>query len=129
MRDVEYFNMETQAYIRIEEGGTGDFQFGLVAGSISGYVEKVSTESRFMFTWEGRDEMDPASGDGRLRLVEKDQSKGMITFHRGDRSNSKPEEPLDASATAQNAVSNQWPMPLATNTRVSLVDAERARMD
>jgi len=48
-------------HIRIEESGTGDFQFGIVTGSTSGYVEEVGTESRFTFTWEGREEMDPAS--------------------------------------------------------------------
>ena len=30
--DEDYFNMEVQAYIEIDERGSGDFQFGLVTG-------------------------------------------------------------------------------------------------
>ncbi|MEF8816421.1 MAG: hypothetical protein V5A58_06515 [Salinibacter sp.] len=86
MWDADYVNMEAQAYIQIEKGGTGDFQFGLVTGSIDGYVEEAGTDPRFTFTWEGRGEMDPASGGGWLRLAEENQAQGMITFHRGDRS-------------------------------------------
>ena len=86
MWDEDYFNMEVQAYIRIEEGGTGDFQFGLVSGSIDGYVEQVGSGSRFTFTWNGRDEMDPVSGGGWLRPVGDGEAEGMIKFHMGDRS-------------------------------------------
>ncbi|WP_199774292.1 hypothetical protein [Salinibacter altiplanensis] len=84
--DEDYFNMETQAYIRVEEGGTGDFQFGLVTGSIDGHVEEVGTDPRFTFTWEGRGEMDPMSGGGWLRPIGDNQAEGMIKIHRGDRS-------------------------------------------
>jgi len=45
-----YFNMETQACIRIEDDGHGDFQSGLVIGSVDGHVEEVGTESRFTVT-------------------------------------------------------------------------------
>lgn len=86
MWDADYFNMETQAYIRIEKGGTGDFQFGLVSGSIDGHVEEVGSESRFPFTWEGRDEMHPVTGRGWLRPTEGGEAEGMIKFHKGDRS-------------------------------------------
>jgi hypothetical protein len=34
--DEDYFNMEVQAYIEIDERGSGDFQFGLVTGAIDG---------------------------------------------------------------------------------------------
>lgn len=46
--------METQAYIQIEGDGHGDFQFGLVTGSIDGYVEKMASERRFTFNWKVR---------------------------------------------------------------------------
>jgi hypothetical protein len=32
--DEDYFNMEVQAYIRIDPNNLGDFQFGLVSGCI-----------------------------------------------------------------------------------------------
>ena len=86
MWDEDYFNMETQAYIQIGDDGLGDFQFGLVTGSIDGYIEEVGTDLRFTFTWEGRGEMDPMSGSGWLRLTEENQAEGMIDIHRGDRS-------------------------------------------
>jgi hypothetical protein len=86
MWDEEYFNTEVQAYIRIREGGTGDFQFGLVSGSIDGHVEQIGSDSRFTFTWEGRDVMDPVSGSGWLRPVGDGEAEGMIKFYMGDRS-------------------------------------------
>jgi hypothetical protein len=86
MWDEDYFNMEVQAYIRIDEGGTGDFQFGLVSGNVDGHVEQVGPDSRFTFTWEGQNEMDPVSGSGWLRLVGDGEAEGMIKFHLGDRS-------------------------------------------
>lgn len=89
MWDEDYFNMEVQAYIQIDDDGLGDFQFGLVSGSIDGYVEDIGTEQRFTFTWEGRDEMDPVGGSGWLRPTGDDQAKGMIKFHKGDRSRLK----------------------------------------
>jgi hypothetical protein len=82
----DYFNTEGQAYIRIREGGTGDFQFGHVSGNIDGHVEQLGSDSRFSFTWEGRDEMDPVIGSGWLRPVGDGEAEGMIKFHLGDRS-------------------------------------------
>jgi hypothetical protein len=32
--DESYFNMEVQAYIKINSNGDGDFQLGLVSGAI-----------------------------------------------------------------------------------------------
>mgnify|MGYP000742333739 CR=1 FL=1 len=46
----DYLHREMQAYIQVEEGGLGDFQFGLVSGSIDGHVEEVGSVSRFTFT-------------------------------------------------------------------------------
>ena len=36
--DEEYCNMEVQAFINIKKSGAGEFQFGLVSGSMSGQV-------------------------------------------------------------------------------------------
>jgi hypothetical protein len=42
-----------QAYIKIQPNNLGDFQFGLVTGSLDGYIEKIGDKERFSFTWEG----------------------------------------------------------------------------
>ena len=86
MWDEDYFNMEVQAYIQIEEDGFGDFQFGLVSGSLDGHLEECGAEPRFTFTWDGRDEMDPVSGSGWLRPIGDGEAEGLIKIHRGDRS-------------------------------------------
>ena len=84
--DEDYFNMEVQAYIRIGSNGIGDFQFGLVSGGLDGEVVKTGNLERFEFTWDGQDEMDPASGSGWLKLSGKDKARGRVKFHLGDSS-------------------------------------------
>jgi hypothetical protein len=54
MWDEDYLNMERQAYIQIGDDGLGDFQFGLVTGSIDGYVEKMASGRRFTSNWKVR---------------------------------------------------------------------------
>ena len=82
----DYFNMEVQAYIEINEKGAGDFQFGLVTGQIDGEVVKDKSGEKLEFTWEGGDENDEASGSGWLRLQDKNILEGKIKFHGGDSS-------------------------------------------
>jgi hypothetical protein len=89
MWDEDYFNEETQAYIEITPTNGGEFQFGLVTGSIDGYLEDNNGKERFTFTWEGAAEMDEASGSGWLQLSSKDEVEGLIKFHGGDKSNFK----------------------------------------
>jgi hypothetical protein len=87
MWDEDYFNMEVQAYIEINEKGSGNFQFGLVTGYLDGeLVDYSANEQRFEFTWEGQDENDPAMGSGWLRITEGDNLEGKIKFHAGDSS-------------------------------------------
>jgi hypothetical protein len=84
--DENYFNMEVQAYIKINPRSAGDFQFGLVSGEIDGEVVRHGTKERFEFTWEGNDEMDPASGSGWIRLKDQNTIEGRVKFHQGDSS-------------------------------------------
>lgn len=86
MWNGDYFNMEVQAYTKIDAKGLGDFQFGLVSGQIDGEIVKDGADERFEFTWEGNDECDPASGSGWLRLKDKNTIEGRIKFHLGDSS-------------------------------------------
>jgi len=67
-----YFNMEVQAYIKIESNNRGDFQFGLVSGAIDGKVVDYADGKRFEFTWEGNDECDLAHGSGWIRIKKED---------------------------------------------------------
>jgi hypothetical protein len=87
--DEDYFNMEIQAYIEIQPDNSGDFQFGLVAGSLDGELESSAGNERFAFSWDGQDEMDPASGSGWMQLVAEGEVEGLIKIHRGDRSTFK----------------------------------------
>jgi hypothetical protein len=89
MWDEDYFNMETQAYIEITPQNGGDFQFGLVTGSIDGELEDNNGKERFAFTWDGAAEMDEASGSGWLQFSSKDEVEGLIKFHGGDQSTFK----------------------------------------
>ena len=84
--DEDYFNMEVRAYVQVRPDGLGNFQFGLVSGHLDGYVEEESGAARFVFTWEGQDEMDPITGSGWMRSKAGDEVEGMIKLHLGDRS-------------------------------------------
>lgn len=84
--DEDYFNMEVQAYIELDERGCGEFQFGLVTGQIDGEIVQDGKEGKLEFTWEGCDENDEAFGSGWLRLKDEDILEGKIKFHRGDSS-------------------------------------------
>lgn len=86
MWDEEYFNEETQAFIQVRPENLGSFQFGLVSGGLDGYLEGNGRNQRFVFTWEGSDEMDPVSGGGWLQLKGENDLLGSIKFHMGDRS-------------------------------------------
>ncbi len=86
MWDEEYFNMEVQAYIQIDEQGCGDFQFGLVVGDIDGIIIKEAAVEKLEFTWEGSDECDEASGSGWLKLKDEYILEGNVKFHHGDSS-------------------------------------------
>jgi hypothetical protein len=84
--DKSYFNMEVQAFIQVRPENLGSFQFGLVSGGLHGHLERTGPKQRFVFTWEGNDEMDPASGSGWLQLKAENEVLGSIKFHLGDRS-------------------------------------------
>ena len=86
MWDASYFNMERQAFIQIRAENLGDFQFGLVAAGLHGRIEGTPPRQRFVFTWEGIDEMNAVTGSGRLRLTDGGELRGSIQFHLGDRS-------------------------------------------
>ena len=89
--DVDYINMETQAYIKVNRKGYGEFQFGLVQANINGEIEVFGGEKRFSFTFEGSDEGELLSGDGWLKVIDENSLQGFIRFHSGDSSLLKAE--------------------------------------
>ncbi|MFO8231912.1 MAG: DUF6429 family protein [Longimonas sp.] len=89
MWDEDYFNMEVQAYVEVRSDHLGNFQFGLVTGSLDGYIEREVGDEKFAFTWEGRGEMDPVSGSGWMKLNGENEVEGLINTHKGDRSSFK----------------------------------------
>jgi flagellar hook assembly protein FlgD len=84
--DEDYFNMEVQAYVTIDERNNGDFQFGLVSGSLSGEIVKSKASEILEFTWDGSDECDEACGSGWLKIKTKTTLEGKIKIHNGDSS-------------------------------------------
>jgi hypothetical protein len=67
------------AYILLDESG-GEFAFDCLTGSIYGTCESDTVE----FSWEGNDEMEPASGDGWAELQKDGSLEGEICLHNGD---------------------------------------------
>lgn len=86
MWDEDYFNMEVKAYIKIEENGSGEFQFGLVRGFIDGKIVQYNEENKFEFSWQGNDEMDEVFGSGWIKFRSKTKNKfdGEFRFFEGD---------------------------------------------
>jgi hypothetical protein len=81
--DQEYVNMEVPGHFTFKKDGTGLFQFGLVQGELDCRVETGDRGARVDFSWEGREEMDPARGRG-WALIENGELSGRIFIHMGD---------------------------------------------
>lgn len=81
--DQELVNMEVQGHFTFTKDGKGYFQFGLVRGEMDCYVETIDDRERVEFSWEGQDELDPASGRGWAE-VENEELKGRIFFCQGN---------------------------------------------
>lgn len=84
--DADYFNMDGQAYVQVNNESGGEFQFGLVWGQID--IDTIGSGKRpkVHFTWEGSDEMDSISGRGWFQLTSANKMKGEIIIHQGDSS-------------------------------------------
>jgi hypothetical protein len=67
------------AYILFDDGG-GEFALDCLTGSIHGACDGDAVE----FSWEGSNEMEPASGDGWAELQEDGSLEGEVCLHNGD---------------------------------------------
>ena len=83
--DTDFVDLLEPAYITFEAKGGGEFVFGAVCGDLD--CRYGPDEVRF--TWEGSDEMDPASGAGDAEQGEDVLLTGEIRFHDGDDSTFK----------------------------------------
>ena len=81
--DQDYVNMEIPGHFTFKKDGPGHFQFGLVQGEMDCRVETGDRGARIEFSWEGREEMDPASGRG-WAVIENGELSGRIFIHMGD---------------------------------------------
>ena len=89
--DQDYIDMEVPGYIRFEDNDSGEFQFGLVQGSMDCRVEPYADTERVEFTWEGSDEMDPVSGRG-WAMIQANQLHSKLYFHDSDESSFTAEQ-------------------------------------
>jgi hypothetical protein len=58
--DREYMDLEIPAFIRFLKEGSGEFQFGLVSGSLDCRSTLRQGKPAVEFIWEGQDERDSA---------------------------------------------------------------------
>ena len=78
--DTAFLDLVEPAHIAFEAKGGGEFAFGAVR---SGLDCCYGTDG-VSFTWQGFDEMDPASGAGSAKLDQTGALTGEIRFHLGD---------------------------------------------
>ena len=83
--DTDFLDLVEPAHILLEAKGGGEFVFGAVRGGLDCRYSRDGVS----FTWQGFDEMDPASGAGSATLDETGALTGEIRFHLGDESTFK----------------------------------------
>jgi hypothetical protein len=86
--DQQFVDAEVEGFFEFRSDNQGSFQFGYVKGVIDYRPGIREAKPSVDFSWEGRDEMDPAQGRG-WAVVDGEDIHGMIFFHRGDESRFK----------------------------------------
>lgn len=80
--DDDYLYLETTPYVTLEQKGRrlkGEFQIGLISGSIDGQWEENSA----LFSFEGMEELDPVNGAGMIHMQD-DRMILVLMLHMGD---------------------------------------------
>src|SRR4051812_19247805 len=80
--DRECLEKGKPAFIVFEADGMGEFLFG----TVKGWMDCRYGQDGVSFTWQGFDEMEPASGAGTARLDEAGALTGEIQIHFGEES-------------------------------------------
>ena len=83
--DQDFVDAEVTGYFEFGPDGLGNFQFGYVSGEIDYHNTIRDGKPSVKWSWDGQDEMDPASGRG-WAVIDGDRIQGVLTIHRGDKS-------------------------------------------
>ncbi|MCK5284657.1 MAG: hypothetical protein KAJ86_03630 [Alphaproteobacteria bacterium] len=85
--DSDYIDLVEPGFISFDDGGHGEFMFGVVKG----YMRYGHGQNIVHFKWEGSDEGDEIRGEGWAELDENstDILSGSIEFWDGDESEFK----------------------------------------
>jgi hypothetical protein len=84
--DQEFVDAEVEGFVRFDPDGGGEFQFGYVHGRMTCEQTERGGKPAVEWSWDGNDEMEPASGRGWVTLQDDDTLKGKLFFNRGDSS-------------------------------------------
>jgi hypothetical protein len=99
--DQEFVDAEVEGYVRLDDGGSGEFQFGYVHGWMDYELTERDGRLAAEWSWEGNDETDEANGRGWAMLQDDGTIRGKLSLHQGDKSgfravrkgDSKPKRP------------------------------------
>ena len=83
--DQDFVDEEVEGYFEFDAKDNGSFQFGYVSGDIDYRLGDRGGKPCIDFSWEGRDEMDPAQGRG-WAVIDGGELSGAIFIHHGDES-------------------------------------------
>ena len=83
--DLDFIEAEGEGHITFLKKGGGSFRFGAVEGELDCRYDRTGGRDVVAFSWEGREEMEPAFGRGTA-WVENGALHGCIYFHRGEES-------------------------------------------
>ena len=85
MWEQDFVDAEVEGYFEFGPNSVGSFQFGYVSGDIDYRDGTRDGKPSIEWSWDGNDEMDPASGRG-WAVLDGDEIHGVIAIHHGDES-------------------------------------------
>src|SRR5476651_2616282 len=85
MWSQDVVDAEVEGFVEFELNGLGSFQFAYVSGDIDCRDSTRDGKPSVEWSWDGNDEMDPASGRG-WAVIDGDEIRGVIAIHHGDES-------------------------------------------
>jgi hypothetical protein len=81
----DFVDAEVEGFVEFGPSGQGSFLFGYVSGDIDYRDSSKDGKPSVEWSWDGNDEMDPASGRG-WAVIDGDEIHGVIAIHHGDES-------------------------------------------
>jgi hypothetical protein len=98
--DQQFVNAEVEGYLEFNPDSRSSFQFGFVTGDIDFQDSTRDGKPSVEWSWDGNDEMDPASGRG-WAVIEGDKIHGVIAIHLGDASAFEAERKIHPPAISK----------------------------